>query len=247
MQQPCANFIAADDRQIPRNLQFLATTAASFGIVARVSISETSGVTVVDHPLVRAKLTRLRDKTTPPGEFRKLVREISGLMAFEATRTLDTVPLHTETPMAGYEGKALARPVIIVPILRAGLGMADGMHGLLSESSTGHVGIYRDEATALPQSYYLHLPPDVASAEVLLVDPMLATGGSASAAIEKIKQAGAIHIRFVCIVSCVPGIERLRKDHPEVPIFTAETDPELNDRCYIVPGLGDAGDRYFGT
>lgn len=206
-----------------------------------------NGVTVVDHPLVRTKLTRLRDKGTPPGEFRHLVREIAALMAFEATRTLETVPAHIETPLAGYEGKALARPVIIAPILRAGLGMADGMHSVLPESSTGHIGIYRDETTALPQSYYLHLPPHIATAEVLVVDPMLATAGSAITAIGKIKEHGVRHIRFVCIVSCTVGIERLRAAHPDVPIFTADIDPELDARSYIVPGLGDAGDRYFGT
>ena len=212
-----------------------------------MSIIGNAKVTVVDHPLVRVKLTRLRDKSTPPGEFRKLVREITGLMAFESTRTLDTLPLHTETPLAGYEGKSLSRPVIIAPILRAGLGMADGIHSLLSESSMGHIGIYRDEATALPQSYYIHLPPDIASADVLVVDPMLATGGSAVAAIDKIKQHGATRIRFVCLVSCAVGIARLREAHPDVPIFTAEIDPELDSRSYIIPGLGDAGDRYFGT
>lgn len=176
-----------------------------------------------------------------------LVRELAGLMAVEATRTLETVPLQVETPLAGYAGKALARSVIITPILRAGLGMADGIHTLLSDSSMGHIGIYRDEETALPQSYYLHLPPGIATADVLVVDPMLATGGSAISAIEKIKNHGASRIRFICLVSCTAGIGRLREAHPDVPIFTAEIDPELNERSYIVPGLGDAGDRQFGT
>lgn len=206
-----------------------------------------TGVTVIDHPLVRTKLTRLRDKHTQPAEFRRLVRELGMLMVFEATRTLETAPAHIETPMAGYEGKALARPIIIAPILRAGLGLADGVHYLLPEASTGHIGISRNEETALPQSYYLHLPPGIEKADVLLVDPMLATGGSAIAAIDKIKERGAKNIRFICLVSCVPGVERLRAAHPDVPIFTAEIDPVLNERSYIVPGLGDAGDRYFGT
>ena len=205
------------------------------------------GVTVVEHPLVRARLTRLRDKNTPPAEFRRLVRELAMLMAIEATRTLETVDAHIETPLAGYDGKALARPVIIIPILRAGLGMADGVHYLIPEASTGHIGIQRDEKTALPKSYYLHLPPGIETAEVLLVDPMLATAGSAIAAIESVKKAGAKAIRFICLVSCVPGVERLRAAHPDVPIFTAAIDPTLNERSYIVPGLGDAGDRYFGT
>ena len=209
--------------------------------------SVTAGVTVVDHPLVRVKLTRLRDKSTPSGEFRRLVREIAMLMAFEATRTLETLVERIETPLAGYEGKVLAQPVIIAPILRAGLGMAEGMNSLLSDASTGHIGIYRNEETAEPQSYYLHLPPHVAEAEVLVVDPMLATGGSAISAIGKLKEHGVTRIRFVCLVSCTAGIERLRAAHPDVPIFTAEIDPVLNSRSYIVPGLGDAGDRYFGT
>jgi len=209
--------------------------------------SSSPDVTVVDHPLVRVKLTRLRDKTTPSGEFRRLVREIAMLMAFEATRTLATVIDRVETPMSGYEGKALAQPVIIAPILRAGLGLAEGMNSLLSDASTGHIGIYRNEETAEPQSYYLHLPPHVAEADVLVVDPMLATGGSAISAIGKLKEHGVTRIRFVCLVSCKTGIERLCAAHPDVPIFTAEIDPELNSRSYIVPGLGDAGDRYFGT
>lgn len=204
-------------------------------------------VTVIDHPLVRAKLTRLRDKNTAPAEFRRLVRELAMLMVYEATRSLETDVAHIETPLAGYEGKALAKPVIIAPILRAGLGMADGVHSLIPESSTGHIGIRRDEKTALPESYYLHLPPGIETAEVLLVDPMLATGGSAIAAITSIKKAGAKSIRFICLVSCTAGVERLRAAHPDVPIFTAEIDPTLNERSYIVPGLGDAGDRYFGT
>lgn len=205
------------------------------------------GVTVVNHPLVRVKLTRLRSKETSSEEFRRLVRELAVLMAFEATRTLETVTAHIETPLAGYEGKRLARQPIIAPILRAGLGMADGMHGILSDASTGHIGIYRDETTAEPQSYYLHLPPGIEEAEVFVLDPMLATGGSAISAIDKIKQHGVKHIRFVCLVSCTTGIEHLRAAHPDVPIFTAEIDPVLNERNYIVPGLGDAGDRYFGT
>lgn len=206
-----------------------------------------AGVTVVDHPLVRVKLTRLRDKTTPREEFRRLVREIAALMAFEATRTLETVAKPTETPLASYAGKSLARPVVIAPILRAGLGIAEGMAAVLPEANTGHIGIYRDEETVRPESYYFKMPPDVASADVIVVDPMLATGGSAVAAIEKIKRLGATRIRFVCLVSCIAGIERLRSAHPDVPVFTAEIDGKLDARSYIVPGLGDAGDRYFGT
>lgn len=204
-------------------------------------------VTVVAHPLVRVKLTRLRDKTTPPDEFRRLVREIAALMTFEATRTLETVDASIETPLAGYAGRALARPVVIAPILRAGLGISEGMAAILSEASTGHIGIYRDEATALPEDYYFKMPPHVASADVIVLDPMLATGGSVVSAVEKIKRQGAARIRFVCFVSCSTGIERLRAAHPDVPIFTAEIDERLDARSYIVPGLGDAGDRYFGT
>lgn len=141
---------------------------------------QNQNVTVIDHPLVRTKLTHLRDKTTTPAEFRRLVRELAMLMVFEATRSLETTAAHVETPLAGYEGKALAKPVVIAPILRAGLGMADGVHYLIPEASTGHIGIKRDERTALPESYYLHLPPGIENAEVLLVDPMLATGGARS-------------------------------------------------------------------
>jgi uracil phosphoribosyltransferase len=209
--------------------------------------STPAGVTVIDHPLVRTKLTRLRDKNTPSEEFRRLVREVAALMAFEATRTLETVDLEIETPLARYAGKKLSRPVVIAPILRAGLGFSDGIAAALPDAAVGHIGIYRNEETALPESYYFKMPPHVAQSDVLVVDPMLATGGSSVSAIEKIKELGVTRIRFVCLVSCPEGIKKLRDAHPDVPIFTAEIDEKLDARSYIVPGLGDAGDRYFGT
>jgi uracil phosphoribosyltransferase len=207
----------------------------------------TPGVTVIDHPLVRAKLTELRAADTPPAQFRHLLTEIAALMVFEVTRDLASRPRVIRTPLAEHEGSALARPLVIAPILRAGLGLLEGMLKVLSDASVAHIGLYRNEETHLPQSYYFKAPRDIAAAEVVVVDPMLATGGSAVAAIDQLKQCGATAIRFLCLVSCQPGLTRLRAAHPEVPIFTAAIDPELNANAYIVPGLGDAGDRYFGT
>jgi len=205
------------------------------------------GVTVIQHPLVRVKLTRLRDEMTRPEEFRARLAELSTLLAFEATRSLHTRPEAIRTPLQEFEGAALARPIIIAPILRAGLGMVEGMLHVLADVSVGHIGMKRNEVTHRPESYYFNLPSHLPEADVIVVDPMLATGHSASAAIAKLKQAGAQSIRFICCVSCPEGIEQLRKDHPDVPIFTATVDEGLNDDAYIVPGLGDAGDRYFGT
>lgn len=168
-------------------------------------------------------------------------------MAFEVTRSLDTQVHVVQTPLAPHEGNTLAKPVILAPILRAGLGMVEGMLRVLSDASVAHIGIFRNEETHLPQSYYFKAPVHLAEAEVIVTDPMLATGGSACAAIATLKQSGAQAIRYVCLVSCPVGIERLRSAHPEVPIFTAAIDPGLNPNAYIVPGMGDAGDRYFGT
>ena len=204
-------------------------------------------VTVICHPLVRAKLLRLRDKNTSSVSFRRLVKEIAGLMAYEATKDLESKPATVSTPVAEYTGTTLDRPVIMVPILRAGLGFAEGMLEVIAEASLGHVGICRNEETAAPEAYYLKLPKHVATADVIVVDPMLATGGSAVDAINKLKEHGATRIRFVCLVSSQAGVERLQAAHPEVPIYTAEIDSILNEKFYIVPGLGDAGDRYFGT
>ena len=205
------------------------------------------GVTVVDHPLVRVKLTRLRDETTAPGEFRARLAELSTLLIWEATRDLPTRPEKIRTPLADHEGSVLARPIIIAPILRAGLGMVEGMLHVLADVSVGHIGMKRDEHTHRPTSYYFNLPAHLPEAEVIVVDPMLATGHSSSAAISQLKQAGATRIRFVCCVCCPEGLSQVCGEHPDVRVYTAAIDAGLNEKAYIVPGLGDAGDRYFGT
>jgi len=210
-------------------------------------VSAEKQVVLVDHPLVRAKLTRIRDERTPSEEFRRGISELAALMAFEATRTLDTVSANVQTPVAPFTGVALARQIILIPILRAGLGMVDGMSKVLPEASVGHIGLFRDETTHRPRNYYHNLPAHLSSADVLVLDPMLATGWSATAAIELLKAQGGSRIRFVCLVSCPEGLAQLGAAHPDVPIFTAAIDERLNERAYIVPGLGDAGDRYFGT
>lgn len=205
------------------------------------------GVTVIDHPLMRVKLTQLRDERTGSDEFRRALREIASLMVFEIARDFQTEPRRVRTPLACYEGAQLACPVIVAPILRAGLGMAEGMLNVLSDVSLGHIGMFRNEETLRPESYYFKLPAHLPHAEALVVDPMLATGRSATAAIEKIKAHGARRVRFACVVACPEGLVQLRSAHPDVPIYTAAIDEGLNERGYIVPGLGDAGDRYFGT
>jgi len=204
-------------------------------------------VTTIHHPLIRVKLTRLRDGRTPPAEFRALLGEIASLLVFEATRDLATSAASVRTPLADYEGAALARPIVVVPILRAGLGMAEAMLPLLDGASVGHIGMKRDETTHLPACYYFNVPAKLRDADVIVVDPMLATGHSSGEAIAKLKHEGASRIRLVCIVSCPEGLAHLAATHPDVRVFTAEADVGLDARAYIVPGLGDAGDRYFGT
>ncbi len=205
------------------------------------------GVTIIDHPLVRVKVTQLRDARTGSVDFRARLNELATLMVFEATRDLATKPIRVRTPLAETEGAVLARPIVVAPILRAGLGLVEGMLDLLPDVSVAHIGMFRNEETRLPESYYFKAPAHLADADVILVDPMLATGGSATSAVGRLKDAGAKSIRFVCLVSCQAGVKQLRGAHPDVPIFTAALDPELDARAYIVPGLGDAGDRYFGT
>ena len=212
-----------------------------------MSLDLPAGVTVIDHPLIRVKLTQLRDVTTGSEDFRARLNELATLMVFEATRDLAVRPFAIRTPLAPHEGSVLARPIVIAPILRAGLGLVTGMLDLLADVSVAHIGMFRNEQTHRPESYYFKAPPHLAEAEVILVDPMLATGWSATAAIAQLKEAGAKSLRFVCVVSCEAGIRQVRSAHPDVPVFTASIDPEINDRAYIVPGLGDAGDRYFGT
>jgi uracil phosphoribosyltransferase len=205
------------------------------------------GVIIIDHPLVRVKLTQLRDAQTGSVDFRARLNELATLMVFESTRDLATKPIRVRTPLAETEGAALVRPIVIAPILRAGLGLVEGMLDLLPDVSVAHIGMFRNEETRRPESYYFKAPPHLADADVLLVDPMLATGWSATAAVTQLKEAGASSIRFVCLVCCPAGVTQLRGAHPDVQIFTAALDPDLDARAYIVPGLGDAGDRYFGT
>src|SRR5687768_2823370 len=204
-------------------------------------------VIVIDHPVIQTKLTELRDYTTDHRKFRALLDEIAGLMVYEVTRDWPTTPRPVQTPLERTAGRVLARQVTLVPILRAGLGMADGVLKLLPEARMGHLGVYRDERTLEPVSYYQKLPPDIADTEVLLIDPMLATGGSGAAAVAFLKKAGVRSMKFVCLVAAPEGIQALHGQHPEVPIYCAAVDRQLNEKGYIVPGLGDAGDRSFGT
>ncbi|MDB5319986.1 MAG: upp uracil phosphoribosyltransferase [Phycisphaerales bacterium] len=204
-------------------------------------------VIVLDHPVIQTKLTELRDVATEPRKFRALLNEIASLMVYEVTRDWPTEPRPIRTPMEAMTGRALARPITLVPILRAGLGMADGVLHLLPDARMGHLGVRRDEATLLPIAYYQKLPPDIADTEVLLIDPMLATGGSGAAAVSFLKQAGVVSMRFVCLVAAPEGIAALHAQHPEIPIYCAAVDRQLNEKGYILPGLGDAGDRLFGT
>ena len=209
--------------------------------------STPSGVTVVDHPLVRVKLTQLRDAQTTSRDFRSRLSELATLLFYEVTREFVTKPCTVRTPLAECGGHVLARPLVVAPILRAGLGMIEGLLRFLPEVNVAHIGMYRNEKTLRPESYYFKAPANLAAADVLLCDPMLATGWSATAAITRLKEAGATSLRFACIVSCPAGIAQVREVHPDVPIVTACIDPGLDERAYIVPGLGDAGDRFFGT
>jgi len=202
---------------------------------------------VIDHPLIRTGLSILRNKTSPPELFRRHLQEIAILLFAEASRDWGTRPIQVETPLANCAGAVLAKPVVLVPILRAGLGMVDGILRVAPGASIGHIGLYRDAETLRPVSYYDRLPVNVIEAEVLLLDPMLATGHSACEAASILKAQGASSIQFLCVLACPPGVEQFQGEHPDVPIITAAIDPKLNDSGYIVPGLGDAGDRYFGT
>lgn len=204
-------------------------------------------VIVIDHPVIQTKLTELRDIGADHRKFRALLDEIASLMVYEVTRDWPTKPKPVQTPLERTTGSILARRVTLVPILRAGLGMTDGVLRLLPDARIGHLGVYRDEKTLEPVSYYQKLPPDIAGTEVLLIDPMLATGGSGSAAVAFLKKAGVSSMKFVCLVAAPEGIEALHRQHPDVPIYCAAIDRQLNEKGYILPGLGDAGDRIFGT
>ncbi len=205
-------------------------------------------VYVFDHPLIQHKLTFIRDKETGTKEFRELVDEVSTLMAFEITRDMPVEEIEIETPVSRAKAMTLAgKKMGIVPILRAGLGMVDGILKLIPAAKVGHVGLYRDPETLKPIEYYVKLPSDVEERDFILVDPMLATGGSAVEAINSLKKRGAKSIKFMCLVACPEGVEAIKEEHPDVDIFIAALDEKLNEKGYIVPGLGDAGDRLFGT
>ena len=202
----------------------------------------------MNHPLIQHKLSIIRDKNTGAKEFRELVKEVSMLMAYEVTRDLPLEEVEIETPVCMTKSKMIAgRKQGIIPILRAGLGMVDGFLNLLPAAKVGHVGLYRDPETLEPVEYYCKLPEDIDERDLFVVDPMLATGGSAIAAIEFLKRKGARSIKFVCLIGCPEGLEALTKEHPDVEVYVASIDEKLNEHAYIVPGLGDAGDRLFGT
>jgi uracil phosphoribosyltransferase len=204
-------------------------------------------VVVVKHPLIQHKLSQLRNRETGTKEFRENLQEIAGLMAYEITRDLPVKEVHIETPLQGCQARQLAMEIVLVPVLRAGLGMVDGISNLIPTAKVGHMGLYRDHETLEPMQYYAKFPENLGDSVVLLLDPMLATGGSASAAITSLKSKGASFIKLICIVGAPEGVRRIEQDHPDVGIFLAALDEGLNDNGYIVPGLGDAGDRLFGT
>ena len=205
-------------------------------------------IIVMDHPLIQHKLSILRDINTPSKEFRALISEIATLICYDATRDLPREEVDVETPICVTKAKVLAgKKVAVVPILRAGLGMVDGMLALLPSAKVGHIGLYRDPDTLQPVEYYCKLPADIEQREVFVVDPMLATGGSAIDAIAQIKKRGPKHIKFLGIIAAPEGLKALSEAHPDVDIIVASLDEKLNDHGYIVPGLGDAGDRIFGT
>lgn len=211
-------------------------------------MSGAANVIVVDHPLVQHKLTLLRQKETPTGEFRRVVREISLLLAYEAMRHLPLETVAIETPLEPMQAQALSgKKLCFVSILRAGAGILDGMLDLVPSARVGHIGLYRDHTTLEAVEYYLKLPDDIARRMVIVVDPMLATGHSAAAAVHRLKQAGATQINFVCLLAAPEGLRTFRNEHPDVPVFTAAIDRQLDENGYIRPGLGDAGDRLFGT
>lgn len=203
---------------------------------------------VIDHPLIQHKLTMIREKKCGTKVFREVVNEIAMLMAYEVSRDMPLEDVVIETPMGKSTQKTLSgKKVAIIPILRAGIGMVDGILELIPAAKVGHVGLYRDEETLQPHEYFVKLPEDIASRQLFVVDPMLATGGSAIMAIDSLKERGASNIKFVCLVAVPEGVKALQEAHPDVDIYTAALDERLNEDGYIVPGLGDAGDRLFGT
>lgn len=206
------------------------------------------GVTVVDHPLVQHKLSLMRNRDTSTAQFRRLLREISTLLCYEVTRNLALEPIRIETPVEPAEAVRLAgKKLVLAPILRAGVGLLEGMLDLIPAARVAHIGLYRDPETLVAVEYYFKAPDDIADRLVIVIDPMLATGNTAVAALERLKERGVTDLRFVCLVASPEGIERLKAYHPDVPVWTAAIDKGLNDHGYITPGLGDAGDRLFGT
>jgi uracil phosphoribosyltransferase len=212
-----------------------------------VSDHTKSQLTVVDHPLLKRDLTILRRRDTPHGVFRKTISDAAAILAYEAMRDLTLERQDVDTPLETTDGYVVRDPVVVVPILRAGLGLVDGFVRFVPEARIGHLGIRRDEKTHQPIEYYLRLPDQIESAVVFVVDPMLATGGSAVNAIQNLKSRGARHFKFVCLVAAPEGVKALSTAHPEVPIITASLDRQLDEQAFIRPGLGDAGDRIFGT
>ncbi len=208
---------------------------------------EAENLHVVDAPLIRHKLAVLRDEQTPTPDFRQAMKELALIMVAEATREMPTRPARIRTPLAETEAEEISGPVCLVPVLRAGLGMLDGALALLPKATVGFMGLFRDEETAEPVEYYVNLPRNLEDYLVLVLDPMLATGGSLSATLAKLKDEGATWISCIHAVAAVPGVERLTREYPDVKFYAAAVDPELNDAAFIVPGLGDAGDRLYGT
>ena len=203
---------------------------------------------IINHPLIQHKISLIRDKKTKLKEFRELVDELSNLMAYEVTREIELKEIEIETPICKTRSKILSgKKLAVVAILRAGLGMVDGILKLIPSAKVGHIGMYRDPKTLEPCEYYAKLPEDISKRKVIIVDPMLATGGTAVACIDYIKKMGALDVKFVCLISAPEGIEKIQNAHPDVKIYTAAIDERLNSHGYIVPGLGDAGDRLYGT
>jgi len=202
---------------------------------------------LINHPLITHKLSLIRRKETGTRDFRQNINEIAGLMAYEITRDLPLREVIIDTPISSCVTSELSREIILVPVLRAGLGMVDGITSLITTARVGHIGLVRDHETLVPTEYYAKFPADISDAIVMVLDPMLATGGSASAAIGAVKKRGAVTIRLVCIVGTPEGVQRVEREHPDVDIYLAALDSHLNEKGYIVPGLGDAGDRLFGT
>ena len=206
-----------------------------------------TGFHLISHPLVESKMAMLRSVETGTKEFREICGEVASLVCYEATKDIPLVDIEVQTPLCTTMGQTIAKKIAFVPILRAGLGMVDGLHRLIPTAKVGHIGLYRDPNTLEPVEYFCKLPPDICEREVLLLDPMLATGGTASMAIDFLKARNVKNIKLMVLVSCPAGVDKIQREHPDVEIYTASNDPKLDENGYIVPGLGDAGDRIFGT